>query len=103
MKIVIFSIIKKISELDLSPGIQDGAAVPFKFESLGEFKQKESFNDAIDELVVVLDSCPICLKDEFAAVLRPPLAQSVVASPVAIDKHLAEEMVEGDAFIYWPN
>lgn len=32
-----------------------------------------------------------------------PLAQSVVASPVAIDKHLAEEMVEGDAFIYWPN
>lgn len=32
-----------------------------------------------------------------------PLALSVVASPVTIDKHLAEEMVEGDAYIYWPN
>jgi arylsulfatase A-like enzyme len=32
-----------------------------------------------------------------------PLAQSVVAAPLAIDKHLAEEMVAGDAFVYWPN
>ncbi|MDC0959760.1 sulfatase-like hydrolase/transferase [Planktomarina temperata] len=32
-----------------------------------------------------------------------PQAQSVVSGPLAIDKHLAEEMVEGDALIYWPN
>jgi uncharacterized sulfatase len=32
-----------------------------------------------------------------------PQAQSVVSGPLAIDKHLAEEMVEGDALVYWPN
>ena len=32
-----------------------------------------------------------------------PLAQSVVAGPLAIDKHLADEFVAGDAFVYWPN
>lgn len=32
-----------------------------------------------------------------------PLAHSVFAAPLAIDKHLAEEMVEGDAYVYWPN
>ena len=31
------------------------------------------------------------------------LARSVVSSPVTIDKHLAEPMRDGDAFIYWPN
>lgn len=32
-----------------------------------------------------------------------PLAQSVVAAAITIDKHLAEEMVPGDAYVYWPN
>lgn len=32
-----------------------------------------------------------------------PLAQSVIAAPVGLDKTLAEEMVYGDAYVYWPN
>ena len=31
------------------------------------------------------------------------LGQSSVAIPVAIDKHLANEMVEGDEYVMWPN
>lgn len=32
-----------------------------------------------------------------------PLAQSIISAPVAIDITLAEEMVDGDAYVYWPN
>lgn len=43
------------------------------------------------------------LLDEHQRQSRGPLYPAVVEMPVAIDKTLAEQFEQGDAYIYWPN
>ncbi|PLW82563.1 sulfatase [Kineobactrum sediminis] len=61
--------------------------------------EQENLADAHPEKLAELTA----LLDEHQRQSRGPLYPAVVEMPVAIDKTLAEQFEQGDAYIYWPN
>lgn len=83
----------------------------WKLQVEGRRDKKWLYNLAVDptEQVNLADSNPQklaelqALLDEHAAGSRGPLYPYTTEAPVAIDKTLAEKVIPGDEYAYWPN